>query len=288
MAGTLWRMTTPRILLDEPITFSVGDDKQTHAPMVHATIHGTRTKLILDTGSTDHLLTVELAEEVGLELAEGEEGTDSTGESVPSWSVGDVPVEIGGMSFTLGSVVGIHGPPPFIQGGIGGIVSPQHLHASAWAVLDLAGERFQLVETDEADPSTWLTESVAGMRLLRLDRAPGDETILVRAAIEPFARVVTMLDTGGKRTEMVAAIGPGLEAGPMEVIGHGVGGGESFGSAVADQTLVAGDARIPVQRLILRDAMEDRDLLIGMDVLRGMVLAVHGDPAKPVLWMVPA
>jgi hypothetical protein len=281
-------MTTPRILLDEPITFDVGDGKQTHAPMVNATIHGTPTKLILDTGSTDHLLTVELAGQVGLELAEGEEGTDSTGASVPSWSVGDVPVEIGGLSFTLGTVVGINGPPPFIQGGIGGIVSPQHLHPTAWAVLDLAGERFLLIETDGADPSAWLTETVPGMRLLRLDREPGDETILVQAAIEPFRQVVTMLDTGGKRTEMVAGIGPGLAAGPLQVIGHGVGGGESFGSEVADQTLLACDARIPVERLILRDAMEDRDLLVGMDVLRGMVLAVHGDPAKPVLWMVPA
>src|SRR5687768_4335351 len=257
-------MTTTRILLDEPITFSVGDDKKTHAPLVNATIHGTRTKLILDSGSTDHLLTVELAEQVGLELAEGEEGTDSTGASVPSWSVGDVPVEIGGMSFILGNVVGIHGPPPFIEGGIGGIVSPQHLHPSAWAVLDLAGERFLLIETDEADPSDWLTDSVPAMTLLRLDREPGDETIMVRAAIEPFDQAVTMLDTGGKQTEMVAAIGPGLAAGPVEVTGHGVGGSESFGSAVADQTLLAGDARIPVPRLILREAMDGRGLLVGM------------------------
>jgi predicted aspartyl protease len=104
-------MTTPRVLLDEPLTFSLAD-RQTHAPMVHATVHGERTKAILDTGSTDHLLTVELAEQLGLELAEGEEGTDSTGASVPSWSLGDVPVEIGGMRFTLGNVVGIHGPAP--------------------------------------------------------------------------------------------------------------------------------------------------------------------------------
>jgi len=281
-------MTTPRILLDEPITFDVGDGKQTHAPMVNATIHGTPTKLILDTGSTDHLLTVELAEQAGLALAEGEAGTDSTGASVPSWSVGDVPVEIGGMSFTLGNVVGIAGPPPFIQGGIGGIVSPQHLHTSAWAVLDLAAERFLLVETDAADPSAWLTDAAPAMQLLPLDREPGDETILVRAAIEPFERAVTMLDTGGKQTEMVADIGPGLVAGPTQVTGHGVGGSESFGSEVADQTLIVGDARIPVRRLILRDAMEDRGLLVGMDVLRGTVLAVNGDPAKPVLWVVPA
>jgi hypothetical protein len=150
------------------------------------------------------------------------------------------------------------------------------------------GERFQLIDSDEPDPSSWLTDAAPAMQLLRLDREPGDETILVRAAIEPFDQAVTMLDTGGKQTEMVAGIGPALAAGPMEVTGHGVGGSESIGSAVADQTLLAGDARIPVPRLILREAMDGRGLLVGMDVLRGTLLAVNGDPAKPVLWMVPA
>ena len=46
-AGTLPAMS-PRILLDVPITFAVGGGQTTHAPMIHVTIHGTPTKLILD------------------------------------------------------------------------------------------------------------------------------------------------------------------------------------------------------------------------------------------------
>ena len=73
---------SPRILLDVPITFDVGEQRTTHAPMVQATVHGTPTKLIVDTGSTDHILTIELAEELGLEAIPGEAVTDSTGAQV--------------------------------------------------------------------------------------------------------------------------------------------------------------------------------------------------------------
>lgn len=255
--------------------------------MAHVTIRGTSTKLILDTGSTDHLLTMELVERIGLEAREAETGTDSTGSSVPSWSLGEVPAQVGGQTFALRNVVGIPGPPPFLKGGIGGIISPQHLHPSAWAVLDLAGERLILVETDETDLSAWLTNRSPQLKLLRLERAAGDETILVQAAIEPFAPTVTMLDTGGKATETVTELAPGLVAGPRQVTGHGVGGSEAYGSDVADQTLLVGDARVPVGRLILRDEMEGRGILVGMDVLRGTVLAVNGDPNRAVFWMLP-
>ena len=275
------------VLLDEPITFDVGDGPPTHAPMALVTIRGTTTRLILDTGSTDHILTVELAEQLGLEATEGEAGTDSTGSSVPSWSLGEVQAEIAGQTFLLGNVVGIPGPPPFKKWGIGGIVSPQHLHPSAWAVLDLVGERLILVDLDETDMSAWLIDRAPQLQLLRLERVPGDETMLVRASIEPFEQAVTMLDSGGKGTEMVADLGPGLAAGPQQVTGHGVGGGEAYGAVVAGRTLLVGDARVSVPRLILRDEMDGRGILVGMDVLRGTVLAVSGDPSRPVFWMVP-
>lgn len=278
---------SPSILLDEPITFDVGDGPPTHAPMARATVNGVPTKVILDTGSTDHILTMELVEELGLEATEGEVGTDSTGSSVPSWTIGEVSAEIAGQSFSLRNVVGIPAPPPFTRGGIGGIISPQHLRPSTWAVLDLAGERLILLEADEADLSAWLTARAPQLKLLRLDRAPGEETIMVNAAIEPFERVVTMLDSGGKGTEMVARLGPGLVPGPPRVTGHGVGGSASYGSDVPDRVLLVGDARVPVPRLILRDELDGCGILVAMDVMRGTVIAVNGDQSQPVFWMVP-
>jgi len=276
-----------RTLLDVPITFDVGDRLTTHAPMVHATIHGTPTKLIVDTGSDVHILTIELAEQVGLEAEPGEAGTDSTGASVPSWTLGQVPVQIADQAFELQNVVAITAPAPFPGWGIGGILSPQKLHPTAWAVLDLAADRFVLLDGDEADLTAWLTARTPAMQLLRLARAEGDDTILVRAAIDPFDEVVTMLDSGGKRTAFTAAAVPRDAAGPRTSSGRGVGGTEHFGAEITDQWLLVGGARVSLPTLIIEQEMEGRDGLIGMDVLRGTVLTVSGDPHRPVIWQVP-
>lgn len=54
---------------------------------------------------------------------------------------------------------------------------------------------------------------------------------------------------------------------------------------------LVGGARLPVQSLIVgpeMDGRDGRDGLVGMDVLRGTVLTVSGDPDRPVLWQVAA
>ncbi len=276
----------PRIVLDVPVTFDVGRDQRTHAPMVHATVHGVPTKLIVDTGSTDHILTIELARELGLEATPGEEGTDSTGASVASWMLGTVAAEIDGRTFDLHDVVAITAPAPFPGFGIGGILSPQHLEQGTWAMLDMARERFMLLDAGEADLTAWLTARAPTLELLRLERAAGDTTILVRASVEPNQPVVTMLDTGGKRTQFTAAGVPDGGEGPQAITGHGVGGGASYGTELAARTLLVGGARLPVRSLIVGPEMDGRDGLVGMDVLRGTVLTVSGDPDRPVLWQV--
>jgi hypothetical protein len=262
-------------------------DGTTHAPMVVATVRGVRTKLILDTGSSDHVLTRELVGEAGLPTEPAEPGIDSTGASVPSWAVGDVPVEIGGVPFALHETIAIAGPPPFAGWGVGGFLSPQHLHPSAWVVLDLADDRLIVVSGEAGEISAWLADRSSGFRSVRLPRLAGDPTILVHAALVPFDAVVTLLDSGGKSTEFVALAVPGLRSESRASSGHGVGGGQVVGSAVADQTLVAGGAPVNVPRLIVRESMDGQDGLVGMDVLRGTVLAVCADRAQPVFWLVP-
>ncbi len=235
------------ILFDEPITFVGADGQSTHAPMVAAAVGGEATRLILDTGSTDHILSIELANRVGLSAEPGEEGTDSTGSSVPSWTLGDVPVQVGEARHTLANVIAIAAPGPFESRGIGGFISPQHLVPDAWMHLDLAEDRFMALSGSEADVAAWLTAQAPDFQLLRLARADGDSTILVRGGIEPFDDVVAMLDTGGKASDVVASAVPGLSRGELVSSGHGVGGSESFGSVVTDQTLRVGDARLSLR-----------------------------------------
>ena len=95
------------ILFDEPITFIGADGEPTHAPMVAGSVLGEATRFIVDTGSTDHILTKELADRVGLSAEPGEEGIDASGASVASWTLGDVRVQIGETSHTLTSVIAI-------------------------------------------------------------------------------------------------------------------------------------------------------------------------------------
>ena len=51
------------------ITFATADGGTTHSPLVEAQVSGVATRLILDTGATDHLLTVDLCEAADLHRA---------------------------------------------------------------------------------------------------------------------------------------------------------------------------------------------------------------------------
>jgi hypothetical protein len=87
-------------------------------------------------------------------------------------------------------------------------------------------------------------------------------------------------------TQFTEAAVPGASNGPQTTSGRGVGGGESFGAELSDQKLIVGEARLPLATLIVSPEMDGRDGLVGMDVLRGTVLTVSGDPHRPVIWQV--
>ena len=120
-----------------------------HSPMIHATVGGIGTRLILDTGSTDHVLTKELIDRVGMDTEPAEDGTDHAGAAVPSWSIGALEVRIAEQPFALRDVVAIAGPPPFAAWGVGGFLSPQHLHPTARVLIDLLNDRLVVVESSE-------------------------------------------------------------------------------------------------------------------------------------------
>ena len=275
-----------RILLEAPITFDVPGGR-THAPMVRARVNGLETMLILDTGSTDHILTTEVTQRLGLALEPGEPGTDSAGASVASWTLATAEVRIAGQDLAFRDLVVIDPPGPFPGWGIGGLLSPQHLDPSAYAVLDMLGNRLTLMAgSEELNP--WLADRHPDLRTLDIEPVAGDGTVLVRMAIDPHLPVVTMLDTGAKATTWAAAAVPGLATGARQTTGRGVGGTESFGLSAEDQVLVAGGARIRLPRLLVGEAHGETQGLVGMDLLRGTVLAVSGDPSRDVIWMVPA
>jgi hypothetical protein len=277
-----------RILIDAPIGFDVPGGTS-HAPMIEAWIGGVATRLILDTGSDTHVLTIELARAAGLPADPGEAGTDHAGASVESWTLGPVPGRLGDLAVVLDDAVAITGPAPFEAWGVGGFLSPQRLHPTASAVLDLASDRFFLVDP-EGDPdamATWLTDRSPALKALSLPRVAGEATPVVAGSIDPFPPVPTMLNTGGRGTEFAAAAVPGLSGVEPDRLGHGVGGSAVRGSVAVDRILRVGDATFTVSEVLVRDRIDSMLGLIGMDILRGTVLVVSADEREPVTWMVP-
>jgi hypothetical protein len=276
-----------RVLIDVPIVFDVVGGTTVHPPLVHATVGDVETRLILDTGSTDHVLTKELIDRAGAGTEPTEPGTDHAGASVQSWWVGDLAVRVGDETLGLRDVVAIEGPAPFAPWGVGGFLSPQHLHPTARVLIDLIGDRLVVATGSTAVVDAWLIARCAPAAPLALDRVPGEAVIAVAAAIEPFAPVATMLNTGGRATEFASAAVPDLGGATEREGGTGVSGAPVIGSDAGPRVIRVKGARIPVANLVVRPHIDGPPGLMGMDVLRGTALIVGPDPATPVTWLVP-
>lgn len=271
------------ILVRVPIRFDAAD-RTTHAPLVVGSVGGVETLLVLDTGADVHILTKELVDRLGLDVEDGEEGIDHSGATMPSWSVADARLELVDAELTLRDVVSIPAPAPFASGGIGGGLSPQHLHPTAVTVVDLAVGELLLVEGDDDEVEAWLVERTPSLTTLSLERDATFTTVVVPAAVRPFAEIPMLLNTGGKRTEFSSAAVPGLGDGRAKRLGGGVSGADVVGASAGAQTLVVAGHEVPIAELAVRESMPDPQGMVGMDVLRGTVLACAADPAGRVVW----
>jgi len=277
-----------RVLCESALTFEVSG-QMIHCPMVSVKVRDIETKLILDTGATDHVFTMELAAEAHLEAIPTDPGTDHAGAPVPSWSLGEVPIEFGSLTLPLHSVVAIDGPPPFTGWGIGGFLSPQRLHRSAWVVIDLVGHRIALIECSDPSLERWLTDRFPDLQPIVLGRQKG-EAVRILTSIEPYRDVVAMLNTGSPQTEFANSALPGLQGIRDGDSGLGLSGTKVTGGQIKNQMLQVADARFEIPTLLLRDEMppEHPDGQIGMDLLHGTVLAISPDETRPVYWLVQA
>jgi hypothetical protein len=278
-------VTAARVLLETPVTFDVPGDT-VHCPMVRATVGGTDTLLILDSGSTDHVLTIDLATRARLPTEADEPGVDHAGDAVPSWKVGSADITIGGVTLGLRDVMAIAGPPPFEGWGVGGFLSPQHLHPDAWVVIDLANDSLAILMGDAESVRAWIDGRVPSFRVLTLPRE-NDPTVAVRACIEPYDAVPTMLNTGGDTTEFALAAVPGLRGTAAIDTGLGLSGADVVGDVVDGCTLEIGGLRLPLESVLVRERMPHPPGIIGMDVLRSGILGVSADLADPVLLALP-
>lgn len=278
-------------ILRAPIRFVAENGDPVHAPVVLATIGAIHTRLVLDTGSDVHLLTRETADAAGLALTGADVGTDHAGTELDSWLVGDVRLtldeaEPSAAELDIHDVVAIPPPAAFIERGIGGILSPQRLHPTAFAIVDEVEGELALLDADAEGIRGWILDRHPGIEVLALERAPGDARPIVEAAIEPHQPVPVLVNTGGRHTEFEPSTVPSLAGGALERIGVGVSGAEVLGAEAGRQVLALGGVRIAVPSLKLRTGVADPPAMLGQDIIHGTVVAVGPDPATPVLWQV--
>jgi hypothetical protein len=281
------------VVLRAPMQFVAQGGEPVHAPLVVATIGAFRTRLVLDTGSDVHLITAEAAAAAGRALAAVDEGTDHSGATMDSWVVGDLALTFdearADASVVLRGVVAIPAPEAFASHGIGGILSPQRLHETAYAVIDEIDDEVALVDAAPDAIRDWLLERHPAPGVLTLERHPTDDRPIVEAAIEPYRAVAALLNTGGRHTEFEPGTVPGLDAaGAAERIGTGVSGNAVMAAAAGRRVLSIAGARIEVPSLMLRAGMADPPAMIGQDVLRGSVVALGPDSGTPIFWQVEA
>ena len=200
-----------RILLEVPITYDVGGET-THAPMVAARIGAATTKLILDTGSTDHVLDHRLAQRgrarspcraspasitPALRSRRGASATSALRDRRHARSRWPTRSPSPGRRRSSGW-------------GVGGFLSPQHLHPDAAVShrprrASAPARRWRRGRRSRPGSMTggpaWCVSTLA--------RDAGDPTPVVAAAIEPFAPGATMLNTGGRTTEFTHGLASG-------------------------------------------------------------------------------
>lgn len=239
------------------------------------------------------MLTVDLAKRAGLTYQAGDPGTDVAGSAVPSWEVGETIIDLHGTTVALSRVVAIEGPEPFAEWGVGGFLSPQRLWPEATVVLDLIRDRLLVLDGPAEAVRAQLSERHESCVLVTGVRHSSG-TLGVTASVLPFHPVVAMLDTGAGGTE-VAALAVAADVEPWVTSGRGVGGTVIEVAELAEQALQVGEARYALPILSVRDriptpegAKDDEvpHALIGMDLMKGTVLAIAPEHDGSVLWFV--
>ena len=122
-------------------------------PLVHGTIAGQPTWMLVDTGANSHVIASWLAKKAHLTMRSlGDVGTDHTGKSVTTYSVEhpEVVIDTWG-ALDDGPMLVTDVPAPIEKLGIGAFISPQWLAEEGDAiVMDLVAEQMHTAPYDDA------------------------------------------------------------------------------------------------------------------------------------------
>jgi predicted aspartyl protease len=254
-------------------------------PVVHGTVAGEPTWLLIDTGANSLVLASWVAKKAGLKLHPlGDVGSDHTGRTVMTYAVDHPDVAIDGWGdLDDGPMLVTNIPVAVERLGIGGFISPQWLAGRGDAiVLDLANERMSRAPFASAVRSV----QDRGRELPTHPRVCDDSesTIKGLAFVVPATiagqSVNLLVDTGAHKTDLLTSSRAGQALGSRSVQSDE----ELYAASglVRTRTVKGADVRVGGVSLTTdvdlvpggADSVCPRDGVVSMDILKTCVLVM--------------
>jgi predicted aspartyl protease len=255
-------------------------------PVVHGTVNGEPTWMLVDTGANSHVIASWLAHKVGLPMHPlGDVGSDHTGRAVMTYSVDhpDVVIDSWG-ALDDGPMLVTDVPEPIERLGIGAFISPQWLSADGEVVvMDLPGKEMHTAALADAVRSlgTRGKPLVTGKAHLCEDTASVIQGLgfVVPANVEGQA-VELLVDTGAHKTDLLMTTRAGQRLLPRSAPSRD----QMYAASGLVRTRTVRGVRVKVGEWSIgtdldlipgaSDPVCPRDGVVSMDVLKSCVLVL--------------
>lgn len=254
-------------------------------PVVHATISGHPTILLVDTGANVHVVAGWLARKLGLSMKKlGGQGSDHVGRAITTWRVEspELALEEWG-PVSASSLIVTEIPEAIEKMGIGGILSPQKLGDEGDAVVvDLYRGELRAAWWDEAsrELASRGAPLVVGPEDNACEEPDGSGSALsyvVPATIEG-EKLALLVDTGAQRSDIFASSASGQRLSPRSVVDKEpiyTAAGKVSARRLRDAKVQAGGFSVVADVGLVQgkaDSACPRDGVLAMDLLRACTL----------------
>ncbi len=252
-------------------------------PVVHGTVLGHPTWMLIDTGANSHVIAGWFAKKIGLPMFRlGDVGTDHAGRSIATFRVEHPKLALDDWGELDDGPMLVTEVPAIIEKlGIGAFVSPQKLNEEGDAVvLDLVAHEVRAAYFDEASKGDGTPLLDAGARVCEDTQSPIKGLAYVAPANVGGSPAWLLVDTGAQRSDVLAGSIPGKTLAPKSIPNkeqmYGASG-KLTSRTIPRATVVVGDVERQLDVDLIggeSDPYCPRDGVLSMDVLRGCVLVL--------------
>ncbi len=256
-------------------------------PLVHGTVAGTPTWMLVDTGANSHVVAGWLARQVGLPLKKlGDLGADHAGRTIATYRVDHPQMTIDDWGPLVdGPTLATEVPSLIEELGIGAFVSPQELASggNGAVVLDFPASEMHAAAYDDAVHKLGHRGSSLapnGGRVCEDDATPIQGLAFVLPATIEGRAVDLLVDTGAQRSDLLATSSAGKALASRSAANHEqlyAASGRMTSRTVKGATVTLGEFAVHSDIDLIpgsADPFCPRDGVVSMDVLRACVLVL--------------